>query len=233
VILPAGQVEELVADIQNFLGREAEYNRLGQPWHRGYLLWGPPGTGKTSVAKALANHLSLDLWWAPLGDLDKDESLLSIVANVKERSVLLLEDLDTLRAATRRDNESHELSMSALLNALDGVATPHGLITIITSNRPDVLDEAVTRPGRIDRKVEITYVVPEQATRLFELFYQQPPTDVLSVRTDSTTAELLEICKRHPDDPHAAERAIRVAGMVRDHHELPRHGGVDLKERIE
>jgi hypothetical protein len=210
VILREDQMSRIVDDLGQFLSEESEYVRRGIPWHRGYLLQGPPGTGKTSIAKALAHAYNLDLWYAPLGDLDKDANLLSLLSEVHPRSMLLLEDIDIYHAATSREATSGQVTLSGLLNALDGVSTPHGLITILTSNEPDVLDSALVRPGRVDRIENIDCVVQEQAERLFAYFYGQPSTRAWNVTGKGlSAADLTEIFKRHLHDPAGAERTIR------------------------
>jgi chaperone BCS1 len=208
VVLREGQMETLVGDLGEFLGREADYVRRGLPWHRGYLLQGPPGTGKTSLTKALAHEFGLDLWYAPLGDLSKDTNLLALLSEVRPRSMLLLEDIDIYHAATTREAEADRVTLSGLLNALDGVSTPHGLITVLTSNEPKVLDDALVRPGRIDRVEDIDYVTQEQAGRLFAYFYQRPPRGGWVVDAQTSTADLTELFKRHMDDPDGAEAAL-------------------------
>jgi hypothetical protein len=205
VVLRAGQIESLIADLGGFLDQEDEYVRRAIPWHRGYLLQGPPGTGKTSVAKALAHHFGLDLYYAPLGDVSKDTNLLSLIGEVRPRSVLLLEDIDIFHAATSREAKTDQVTLSGLLNTLDGVATPHGLITILTSNEPKVLDQALVRPGRVDRTEEIDYLTTEQARRLFAYFYGHAPRRDWTVDGQTPAAELTELFKRHMDDPAAAE----------------------------
>lgn len=209
VVLRKGQMEALVDDLDGFLQRESDYVRRGIPWHRGYLLQGPPGTGKTSVAKALAHRFNLDLWYAPLGDLDKDANLLALLSEVRPRSMLLLEDIDIYHAATSREAESGSVTLSGLLNALDGVSTPHGLITVLTSNEPKELDDALIRPGRIDRIEDVDYVTQEQAERLFAYFYNQPPEFEWRVEPQTSAADLTEVFKRHMDNPAAAEGALR------------------------
>ena len=151
VILREGQLAGLVADLSEFLSSEADYNRRCLPWHRGYLFYGAPGTGKSSVAKALANYFSMPIYYLPLGDVDRDASLMSLIGQVQPRSMLLIEDIDVFHAATARDDEG-TVSLSTLLNALDGVWTPHGLITVMTTNNRRVLDSALIRPGRVDRQ---------------------------------------------------------------------------------
>ena len=209
VVRREGQMETLIADLGAFLDREAEYGRRAIPWHRGYLLQGPPGTGKTSLAKALANHFGLDLYYAPLGDMQKDTNLLNLVGELRPRSVLLLEDIDIYHAATSRSAEAERVSLSGLLNALDGVATPHGLITILTSNDPKVLDDALVRPGRIDRVEDVDYLDHNQARRLFTYFYGHAPRRNWTVDEQTPAAALTEIFKRHMDDSDGAERALQ------------------------
>jgi AAA+ superfamily predicted ATPase len=89
---------------------------------------------------------------------------------IQPRSVLLLEDVDVYHAATDRDEEDGKVSVAAMLNALDGVWTPHGLITMMTTNNRDRLDAALVRAGRIDVDEEFTPLDRGQAARLLEQF---------------------------------------------------------------
>lgn len=170
VILKEGQLERLIDDLGTFLEEEEEYNRLAQPWHRGYLIYGSPGTGKTSAARALANHFNLPVYYLPLGDIEKDTDLMSLVGSIEPRSMLLLEDADIYHAATNREEEKGSTSLAAMLNALDGVYTPHGLITVMTTNNRDKLDSALIRAGRIDIDEEFTPLDLDQAQRLSQWF---------------------------------------------------------------
>lgn len=149
VVLKAGQLEELHTDLRTFLEAEDRYNRMSQPWHRGYLFYGPPGTGKTSLARSLATEFALPTYYLPLGDIAKDAELMQLVGDIKPRSVLLLEDVDSFHAATDRSDEKDRVSVATMLNALDGVWTPHGLITIMTTNNRDALDPALIRAGAL------------------------------------------------------------------------------------
>lgn len=207
VVLAEGQMERLRDDLTRFLDAESGYIRRGIPWHRGYLLHGPPGTGKTSIVRALAAHFGLDLWYAPLGDLSKDASLLSLISEVGSRSILLLEDIDVFHAARARDDDSQGLSMAGLLNALDGVATPHGMISILTTNDMTVIDEALLRPGRVDMREEIGLPDSGQLARLWGHFYSRETPDI-EIRFSGSTAAAMELFKQHADDPPAALRAL-------------------------
>lgn len=211
VILAEGQMDRLQNDMRSFLENEGDYVRRGIPYHRGYMLYGPPGTGKTSVVRALAAHFGLDLWYAPLGDLGKDSSLISLVNQVGPRSILLLEDIDIFHATKARDDEGEGLSMAGLLNALDGVATPHGLISVMTTNDINVIDEALLRPGRVDLREHIDLPDAGQIARLFEQWYGVPmrEEDLARLDFDGSTAEVSEIFKRNMNDP-----AGGVAGLL-------------------
>lgn len=211
VILKRGQMERLRDDLQQFLEDEDEYVRRGMPYHRGYLLHGPPGTGKTSIVRALAAEFGLDLWYAPLGDLQKDTSLLTLINRVKPGSILLLEDVDIFHSTREREDDGGGLSMAGLLNALDGVATPHGLITFMTTNDITVIDDAVIRPGRIDVREEVSLPDQDQIARLFESWYD---TELLDGQVDligwnGTPAALTELFKQNLNDRDTAWRLLQ------------------------
>jgi hypothetical protein len=204
VILPAGQAERLTADISRFLAAEADYERRGLPWHRGHLYSGPPGTGKTSIARALAAHFSMDVWLLSLRDVTKDAELLGLASRIGPRSMLLIEDVDVFRAATERDDEGPGVSLSGLLNTLDGIATPHGLLFILTSNNPGALDSAVIRDGRVDLHEHFGPADPAQVARLVARYYGVPlPVTTVTPGREMVPAQVYEVCKRH-DKPLAA-----------------------------
>lgn len=201
VVLRAGQAENLAVDIGRWLADRDEYLSRGWPYHRGYLFYGPPGTGKTSLAQALAGHFGLDLYYAPLADMDKDANLLHLISQVPANSILLLEDVDVFHAATQRDDSQKGVSLSGLLNALDGVSTPSGIITIMTTNDRTVLDPALIRPGRVDQQVEIGYLDDEQVGRLVaQIVGETVRLPRLSGRK-ITPAEVIEEMKAYLDDP--------------------------------
>lgn len=201
VILPSGQLERLVADVALFLDSEADYIRRCVPWHRGHLYEGPPGTGKTSVARALASHFGMDIWYLPLADVDKDCDLLGVVNRITPRSMLLLEDADVFHAATQRDDEKG-VTLSGLLNALDGIATPHGLFTALTTNTPEILDRAVIRAGRVDMIEHFSHADDDQVGRLLTRWYGRP-VELVDGLGGRSPAEVIEACKRCEDPEDA------------------------------
>lgn len=208
VVLREGQKEELIADIDAFFRQEETYNSMGVPWHRGFLFEGPPGTGKTSLAKALAVHFNLDLRYIPLASIDDDGSLLELMNEIEPRSMLLLEDIDIVHGARERDDKSPGVTLSGLLNALDGMMTPHGLIVVFTSNRAGVLDPALTRPGRMDRREHLGFVDEDQIAGLAEVALGRR-VDLPSPNHDISPAEVVEVLKRHLGDEEASIGALK------------------------
>lgn len=215
VILPDGQLERIVADVGRWLDAEAEYARRCVPWHRAHLYEGPPGTGKTSVARAVASHHGMDVWYLPLGDLKNDAELLRVASRIGPRSMLLLEDVDVFHAATQRDDSDGHVTLSGLLNTLDGIATPHGLLTVLTTNNPSVLDDAVIRPGRVDLVEHFGLADADQVERLICRWYERGALTpgMIPKITGVAPAEVIEACKRH-DDPAHAIAALRNHGRL-------------------
>jgi mitochondrial chaperone BCS1 len=191
VILQPGEKEYLVQDIERFRRSRARYERLGVPYHRGYLFYGPPGTGKTSVASALAAHFGLSIYSVNLGDFN-DRTLMNAVNQVAPNSVLLFEDIDCMKTATtrglsnadpengghaRRENEAtadrNAVTLSGLLNVLDGFYAPTNVLFMMTTNRIESLDEALLRPGRIDYKLYLGKANARQKIELYRRFFPE------------------------------------------------------------
>lgn len=215
VSLPPEQKQRIMDDLSGFLKAEEKYNRLAIPWHRGYMFYGPPGTGKTSLVKALANEFNLDLWYISLADLKAETSLLGLLAEVGPCSMLLLEDIDTIKITHDRDSaDQGSISMGSLLNTLDGVATPHGLITVMTTNRFDILDPALTRAGRMDLIEELGYPSKSTVRGMFSYFYEGQTTDLGPIGEDEfkmnnvSTSQIAEVMKRNLDNPKGAIEGI-------------------------
>lgn len=219
VSLPDIQKKRIINDLKIFLESEEQYNRLAIPWHRGYMFHGPAGTGKTSLVKALAHEFNLDLWYVSLSDLKAESGLISLLSDVGPRSLLLLEDIDTVRITHDRDNNQQgQISMSSLLNTLDGVATPHGLITVMTTNRFDILDSALTRAGRMDLIEHLDFPSIQTLSNMYKHFYGVLPRWNVARAKDEplvglATSQVAEVMKRHMNDPRAASTAI--LGLIR------------------
>ena len=189
VVLPPGEKEHLVQDIANFRRSKQRYSRLGVPYHRGYLLYGPPGTGKTSLVSALAANFGMSVYFLNLADFN-DRSLMSAVNQIPANSVLLFEDIDCMKSGqarpsanaqsavsvedrTQKENVSipNGVTLSGLLNVLDGFFAPVGVLFMMTTNRIESLDPALLRPGRIDYRLYLGKASEQQKTELYWRFF--------------------------------------------------------------
>jgi chaperone BCS1 len=177
VIIDSGMESDLITDIEQFLDGEERYLRRGVPWRRGYLLCGPPGTGKTSLIFALAGRLRLNICAISLADGRlTDHGLVNLLHQTPIRSIFLIEDIDSYFHSRDSKQSSQRVSFSGLLNALDGVASQEGRVLFITTNHPELLDPALMRPGRIDRRIELGRASRDQARRLFLNFFPEEDT---------------------------------------------------------
>jgi mitochondrial chaperone BCS1 len=171
IILKRGQIESILGDLQKFFLSKARYEELGIPWRRGYLLFGPPGTGKTSLVTALASELKLNVCTFSLASPNiTDERIGNLLASVPPRSVILIEDIDSFFRQREKADQNVKLSYSGFLNALDGVASHEGSVIFLTTNKPELLDEAATRSGRVDFKMELTLCDEDQTRRMYLKF---------------------------------------------------------------
>jgi chaperone BCS1 len=175
VVLRAGQMEDLIADVRRFLEQRAWYIQRGVPYRRGYMLFGPPGTGKSSAVVAIASALGMDIAVLNLNGLGMDDKELSeLLAEVPANSLVLIEDIDcAFIARSAGEDKANKITFSGLLNAIDGVSAGEGRILFATTNHPERLDPALVRPGRIDRKVEIGLADRDQIRRIFRRFFPQ------------------------------------------------------------
>ncbi|OSD01560.1 hypothetical protein PYCCODRAFT_485041 [Trametes coccinea BRFM310] len=175
VVLEEGIAEKIKSDVEAFLQRRQWYADRGIPYRRGYLLHGPPGSGKSSFIQALAGELNYDICVLNLSERGlADDKLIHLLANTPERSFVLIEDIDAAfnkRVQTSADGYQSSVTFSGFLNALDGVASGEERIIFMTTNHPERLDPALIRPGRVDLAVLIDDASPRQARRLFERFY--------------------------------------------------------------
>ncbi|CAD2213136.1 mitochondrial chaperone BCS1 [Angomonas deanei] len=155
------------------------YLQLGIPWRRGYLLEGPPGTGKSSFVHALAGELCLPVHILSLQNAWMDDTtLLRCVSQLPPKCILLIEDIENAVRHSADDpteiggSKQAGVSMSALLNALDGITTSQGRLLIMTSNNSAKipLPEALLRPGRIDRRIEFTSLGASDYSRMHSTF---------------------------------------------------------------
>ncbi|KAG2057581.1 P-loop containing nucleoside triphosphate hydrolase protein [Suillus hirtellus] len=164
IVLQPGVKDMLLADCKDFLCSEDWYAERGIPFRRGYLLHGVPGSGKTSLIHSLAGELGLDIYVVSLSSKGmSDNTLTTLMGHVPSRCILLLEDLDAAftrsvsrdasstgaptasntNSTTTETNDGSTLSLSGLLNSLDGVAAAEGRLLFATTNHIERLDPAL------------------------------------------------------------------------------------------
>jgi mitochondrial chaperone BCS1 len=175
VILANGMMDELVRDTSQFLQRRDWYIDRGIPYRRGYLLHGPPGTGKSSAVVAVASAFQMDIAMLSLGDSTMDDNSISeLFSSIPANSIVLMEDIDCAFIERKEgDDKRSKVTFSGLLNAIDGVAAGEGRILFATTNHIQRLDPALIRPGRIDRKLYVGHATSEQAARLYRRFFPE------------------------------------------------------------
>lgn len=219
VILDADLKDKILQDIQTFQKSKRWYAEMGIPYHRGYLFYGPPGTGKTSLVVGLSSHFCSKVYLLKLSDMT-DSSLLDAVSRVEPNGMIVMEDVDCMSSTRARREEDEEgdgvksifgVTLSGLLNVLDGLSAPCGVLFFMTTNQVEKLDSALIRPGRIDVKLSIGEATDSQKRELFNRFFpdQIAPDEILD--KSSTMAELQEHLLRQRNNQIRSEETAEVA----------------------
>lgn len=233
IILQNNLKEKIKKDVQLFINSEDWYKNRDIPYTRGYLFYGHPGTGKTSMIKGLSLYCKRHIHYLILSNISSDIELFELLSNINYRdTILVIEDIDCMdkivkdRSILKKELELKELelkelelkeieknnkinlihkqisdlefidkpvyktseygyklndqpeknsktlTLSGLLNALDGPFTRDGRIMIMTTNHPDILDTALIRPGRVDVKYLFDYCDKQQIKELYEMFFE-------------------------------------------------------------
>ena len=162
------EAKEEVKEIVDFLKTPQKFTRLGGKIPKGALLIGPPGTGKTLLAKAVAGEAGVPFF--SLSGSDFVEMFVGVGAarvrdlfkQAKEKApcIVFIDEIDAIGRSRGRgqmpgSNDERENTLNSLLVEMDGFATDSGVIILAATNRPDVLDSALMRPGRFDRLISI------------------------------------------------------------------------------
>ncbi|KAH9177300.1 P-loop containing nucleoside triphosphate hydrolase protein [Lactarius sanguifluus] len=246
IVLNPGVKEMLVADAKDFLKSEKWYADRGIPFRRGYLLYGVPGSGKSSLIHALAGELTLDIYVVSLSSSwINDSTLTTLMGRVPSRCIVLLEDLDAAftrsvsrskdkdkdkdkkKSDSKSDNEEEStssssgrsrrnrnkenlsdvntLTLSGLLNALDGVAAAEGRILFATTNHLDQLDPALCRPGRMDVWIEFKNASKFQAEHLFRNFFPSSDAEAAAAANIELETELESLEMPAPSSPATSQ----------------------------
>ena len=167
IYIPESLKTSVIKHIDDFIASSDRYIKFGRSYKLCFLLTGCPGSGKTSLVKAITIKYKRPLYVLSLSKKLEDEGLIDLVHAIKDNSILLLEDIDAFFVDRRA--ESINVSFSALINVIDGtLAKANGLIVFLTANNPNMLDPALIRPGRVDRIVEFDYPRRAEILTAFE-----------------------------------------------------------------
>ena len=208
----AGLEEEKkeLSEIVDFLKNPKKYTELGARIPKGVLLVGPPGTGKTHISRAVAGEAGVPFF--SISGSDFVEMFVGVGASrVRDlfddakRNAPCIVFIDEIDAVGRRrgagiggGNDEREQTLNQLLVEMDGFDLNEGIIVLAATNRPDVLDPAILRPGRFDRQVTISVPDVKGRQAIFELYAKNKPLDenvdlsVLAKRTPGFTPADIE-----------------------------------------
>ena len=185
----AGNIEakEQVRDIIDFIQKPEKYHNLGAKMPKGIMLYGPPGTGKTLMAKAIAKEAGVPFFSVSGSDFvqlyvgvgaSRVRELFK-EARKYEKAVIFIDEIDAIGKKrspnTLQSNDEKDQTLNALLTEMSGFKDEEGIIVIAATNRMDTLDEALLRPGRFDRHIEIGYPDVKAREAIIKLYFKNRP----------------------------------------------------------
>lgn len=245
------EAKEEVMEIVDFLKNPKKYTSLGGKIPKGVLLVGPPGTGKTLLAKAVAGEAGVPFF--SISGSDFVEMFVGVGASrvrdlfrqAREKApcIVFIDEIDAIGRARGKSgfqggNDERENTLNQLLVEMDGFSTDKGVILMAATNRPDVLDTALMRPGRFDRQIGIDRPDIQGRTAIFKVHLKNiktaPDVDpkVLSEMTPGFAgAEIANVCNEAA--LVAARRNKKAVDMDDFNHALDRViGGLEKKNKL-
>ncbi|HRW82551.1 MAG TPA: CDC48 family AAA ATPase [Methanothrix sp.] len=190
------------------------FRRLGIEAPKGVLLYGPPGTGKTLLAKAVANESNanflttkgseiLSKWY---GESERHIAEIFRKARQVAPAIVFLDELDSLapvRGGGTGEPHVTERIVNQLLSEIDGMEELRGVVVIAATNRPDIIDPALIRPGRFDELIMVPVPDPESRSKIFEVHTGKMPlaedvdlADLVGKTDQYTGADIASICRK-------------------------------------
>lgn len=237
--------QQIMDDLTAFANGKEFYHRVGRAWKRGYLLYGPPGSGKSSLIAAMANYLCYDVYDLELTKVCDNSELRALLIQTTNRSIIVIEDIDCSvdltadrlsktkrtsaltkgsRSSREEGEENGRVTLSGLLNFTDGLWSCCGeeRIIVFTTNHRDNVDPALVRCGRMDVHVSLgncgIHAFKALATNYLGM-ESHPLFDVVEscIRSGGnlTPAQVGEILLRNRRDGEAAIKAVITAMQAR------------------
>ena len=217
--------DKVLNDMQRFLSKETEelYELLGVPYKRNYLFEGYPGTGKTSLIWSLASELDMNVAILNFSSEIDDVKFTRAMLRIPKDTILVLEDIDVLFNENRKKNDENKnmITLSGLLNTLDGLAHQQKQIIVMTTNFKCTLDNALQRPGRIDYILHFDFANKNQIKAMFEKFLPKQKDKFnefykIIKKLDITTATLQQFLFQHIYDENILEYMDEFNKLVED-----------------
>lgn len=175
IVQRRGLIRSIIDDVREFYSKSARkwYHHHGLPYRRALLFYGPPGCGKTSTIRMLAGTFGLDVYFLSITSSEfSTDTLHDAMMNLPPRVLLVVEDVDAMVRAADGDDVTTKLTISGMLNAMDGIVSAEaGVMTIFTTNHIDRLPPVFLRAGRIDRRFEFKVADEEIISKLFHTYY--------------------------------------------------------------
>jgi cell division protease FtsH len=233
----ADEEKEELEEVVDFLKQPEKYIKLGARIPKGVLLIGPPGTGKTLLAKAVAGEAGVPFF--SISGSDFVEMFVGVGASrvrdlfkqAKENSpcIIFIDEIDAVGrhrgAGLGGGNDEREQTLNQLLAEMDGFGVNEGIIIMAATNRPDILDPALQRPGRFDRKVTVNYPDTKGREEILKIHSKGKPL--------SEGVDLMNIAKITPMFTGAdLENVMNEAAILAARQNLETISELEIKEAI-
>lgn len=171
----------LNSTLDRFKNKKDIYKNLGLPYKFGALLYGKPGTGKSSCINAISSYLKKDIYYLDLTTVKTNDDLKLLFNHINkeknENGIIVIEDIDAMTSVVHKRNKNDqpngELTLECLLNLLQGTLTHDGTTFLITTNHIEKLDPAFYRDGRFDIKIELTPCDHFQMNTIYSKFFER------------------------------------------------------------
>lgn len=219
---------KLLDYVEKFVKQETkeEYIKFNIPYKSNILLYGVAGSGKTSTCLLVASHLKTNLGVIPISkDLD-DGKLINAINGVKKNNckVIIMEDIDCLfHDRKQNDTFKNSMTLSGILNGLDGLCRNEGIIVFLTTNNIEVLDHALVRSSRIDLKIEYKFADENQTKSCFDYFCPNNSKQFTEfykyiAHKQYTIANLQEFLFKHKDKPKIIDYISELTEIIDFNH---------------